>query len=293
MGRESERVIGSVVIYGTLNLYFQMQDDVQAPDLLVSSSTDKTIKYYHTLDHQSRGLGIPVLPAILEIGEKDTTLSSVKMMLYRESFGQASLQILPLSETAVATAFSYTPLDWYSVGDTAILEPAVSDTSSISVFKSFALSREVPDFSYVSRIASVDPSRGTLRLSIVPYNDRTIEIVVEGTGVLNKTVTTIRFSIACKDGHAMREGMCVRCSVGSFNSITLIKHNPLDRWSSCQKCGLNQSTVAEGSTSEDQCLCAKGHQLDAEHPENGCVPCPPGGFRLYTKLQEPLFVYTT
>lgn len=261
-----------------------MQEGVKAPDLLVSSSTDRTIKYYHTLDHQSRGLGIPVLPAILEIGEKDTTLSSVKMVLHRQSFRQVELQILPLSATAVATAVNYSPLDWYSVGDTAILEPAVSGTSSLSVFKSFALSREVPDFSYVSRIAWVDSSRGTLRLNILPYNDRTIEIIVEGTGVLNKTVTTIRFNIACKDGHAMREGMCVRCSVGSFNSIALIKQNPLDRWSSCKKCGLNQSTVAEGSTSEDQCLCAKGHQLDAEHPENGCIPCPPGALKLRAAL---------
>lgn len=228
------------------------------------------------MQSQSVGLGIPSLPFLVEAGDRGTGLDFARIVIYRTMVGDISMQTISLDATAVAAAFTYSHSDWYTVGDEDVMEPLVAGTSSLSVFKSFSLNPNVPDFAYVSSVATVDSTKGTLTLRIVPSTDPTIEIGVIGKGVVNEVSTSLTINIACKNGHRMKDGMCTRCPVGTFNSLTLVKQSPAERWGSCKACKQLTSTVSEGSTSEDQCTCSKGYYFDQEAPEKGCLPCPTG-----------------
>lgn len=227
------------------------------------------------MQDQSHGLGALELPSIVEVGEKGSGLDFARMVVYRTSIDAVSMQTVSLDATAIAAPFTYSHADWYTVGDKDMLEPLMAGTSSVNAFKSFTLNTHVPHFEYISKIATVDRNNGTLTLWIAPFTYSIIEIGVVGQGVVNEVTSSLSIHIACKNGHYMNQGMCVKCPVGSFNSLTLVKQHP-ERWGSCKPCQALTSTVSEGSTAEEQCICAKGYQLDVTNPEKGCVPCPAG-----------------
>ncbi|XP_026190106.1 uncharacterized protein LOC34621266 [Cyclospora cayetanensis] len=264
--------------YNGETLLFVVQEGRQSIDLLVPKN-DGTTDYYSTMEEQSVGQGIPSLPAVVEVGEKGSGLDFARMVLYRTSLTSVAMQTLSLDATAVAQPFTYGHADWYTVGDEDILEPIMAGRTSVGAFKSFNLNPNVSNFAYVSTIADVAETKGTLTLRIAPFTDSTLEISVIGKGVVNEVTSTFSINIACKNGHFMKQGMCAKCPVGTYNSLLLVKQSPTERWGSCKPCSNLTSTVSEGSTSEEQCICAKGYYLDETQPDKGCTPCPPGTWK--------------
>ncbi|OEH75347.1 kringle domain-containing protein [Cyclospora cayetanensis] len=264
--------------YNGETLLFVVQEGRQSIDLLVPKN-DGTTDYYSTMEEQSVGQGIPSLPAVVEVGEKGSGLDFARMVLYRTSLTSVAMQTLSLDATAVAQPFTYGHADWYTVGDEDILEPIMAGRTSVGAFKSFNLNPNVSNFAYVSTIADVAETKGTLTLRIAPFTDSTLEISVIGKGVVNEVTSTFSINIACKNGHFMKQGMCAKCPVGTYNSLLLVKQSPTERWGSCKPCSNLTSTVSEGSTSKEQCICAKGYYLDETQPDKGCTPCPPGTWK--------------
>ncbi|KAL8448882.1 hypothetical protein Emed_003452 [Eimeria media] len=260
--------------YSSETMIFVLQEGRQALDLLVHNS-DGTTDYYNTMQRQSVGLGIPALPFMAEVGDSSGGFGGARIVVYRTTGDKVTLQILSFEATAVAASFTYSHSDWYTVGDEVALEPVVAGSASLSLFKRFHLSPNVPDFSVVSRIASVDSSKGTLKLSLSPVLEPSVEIRVVGQGVVDEVTAGLTINVACKSGHYMKDGMCAKCPVGSFNNLTLVRQSPADRWGACKACKKLTSTVSEGSTSEEQCICTKGYYLDEAGDEPQCVPCPP------------------
>lgn len=237
--------------------------------------TDGIVDHYSTMQGQSAGLGNPRLPFLVEVGEKSAGLDYARIVLYRHNVDSISMQMVSLDATAVAPAFTYSHADWYTVGDRVTLEAVMAGGSSISMFKSFTLNTSVPNFAYVSHAASVNNS-GTLTLEFAPLTDPYVEIGVVGQGVVNSETARFSVRVACKNGHLMKDGMCVKCPVGTYNSLMLVRQSPADRWGSCKKCRVSTSTVAEGSTTEDQCVCARGYYPDPSSEDADCLPCPAG-----------------
>ncbi|KAL8275639.1 hypothetical protein Esti_000590 [Eimeria stiedai] len=259
-------------------MIFVLQEGRQALDLLVPNS-DGTTDYFDTMQQQSVGLGIPALPFMAEVGDSSNGLGWARIVVYRTAGDEVTLHILPFEATAVAASLTYSPSDWYTVGDEVVLEPVVASSASLSLFKRFYLSPNVPDFSVVSRIASVDPSKGTLKLSLSAVLEPSVDIRVVAHGVVDEVTTGLTINVACKSGHYMKDGMCAKCPVGTFNNLTLVRQSPTDRWGACKACKKSTSTVSEGSTSEEQCICTKGYYLEETGDEPQCVPCPPGTWK--------------
>ncbi|KAL8432333.1 hypothetical protein ACSSS7_004700 [Eimeria intestinalis] len=275
--------------YSTETTIFVLQEGRQALDLLVHNS-DGTTDYYNTMQRQSVGLGIPALPFMAEVGDSNSGFGGPRIAVYRTAGDDVTLQILSFEATAVAAAFTYSHSDWYTVGDEVALEPVVAGGASLSLLKRFYLSPNVPNFSLVSRIASVDSSKGTLKLSLSPVLDPSVDITVVGQVVADEVTTDLTIKVACKSGHYMKDGMCAKCPVGTFNNITLVRQSPADRWGACKPCKKLTSTVSEGSTSEEQCICTKGYYLDETADEPQCVPCPPVESRASWMSQGVLFL---
>ncbi|CAK51484.1 cysteine repeat modular protein 2 homologue [Eimeria tenella] len=74
--------------------------------------------------------------------------------------------------------------------------------------------------------------------------------------------------------------MCPKCPLGTFNSVSLVKHAFEANVRACTQCTYTTSTVSEGSSSPDQCLCKKGHYPNPDPTADvPCLPCPPGTWK--------------
>ncbi|KAL8430920.1 hypothetical protein Efla_007368 [Eimeria flavescens] len=283
LGMEGDKLYRPVSLvayrYEAETLVLLLQEGLQGLDLLVRNS-DGTTDHYNTMLTESVGTGIAALPFVVEVGDSSSGLGAARVVVYRISGEVVTMQIISLEATASAAAFTYSQSDWYTVGDEVSLEPVITGSATLSLFKRFKLSPNVADFAVASRIASVHPTKGTLTLSLSPVPDPTVEIKVVAQGVVDEITSTLTFSVACKSGHYMKDGMCAKCPVGTFNSLTLVKQSPAEWWGACKACKKLTSTVSEGSTSEEQCICTKGYYLkDIQGGELHCVPCPAGTWK--------------
>ncbi|CDJ63213.1 LOW QUALITY PROTEIN: hypothetical protein ENH_00036000 [Eimeria necatrix] len=215
-------------------------------------------------------------------------------MTFHRSFEGPLLQLLPLDTTAATPEFKYTAREWYALGEEQVLEAAVvgsgsslgsagsslgSALGSSPGLSSFALSAAgtPQQRAFALRNVAVDAETGALTLRLRDIQEETVSFQVVGTGIVSSTSTRVSFRVACRDGHFYSGGMCMRCPAGSFNNLSLVKETPQVHFSSCRKCPLKKGTVAEGSTSQDQCLCAKGYHK--EQGQSECTPCPAGWYK--------------
>ncbi|CBZ52831.1 hypothetical protein NCLIV_026200 [Neospora caninum Liverpool] len=248
------------------------------PLLLTKVDEEDAIHYYAFLSQNSVGSSSTVgRLSLMHFSDDNSSLERVSLATFRDAWRGAEIQVVSLDTTATVPSFRYHPHEWYNVGDTHSLEPSVIGLGSLKGVRKFALSSEMANAAYIHSIASVDPSTGVVKLELTNIQRSSVEIEVVAMGMVSQMTTTFKFNIACKDGYYYSQGMCVRCAAGSYNSVNLVKADPAGSWAKCKKCGEHQTTVAEGSISEDQCQCQQGYHIPDESADNAkCEPCPAG-----------------
>lgn len=252
------------------------QEDFTGPVLLAKAYNDNTIRLYKSDSGGSRRLVQASSLVIYETSDSDAGLESIWLATFGNSILGNTVELTPLDTTATAPEFKYFPKDWYALGEEHTFEPSIVGMGSQYGLNRFVLSSDTPTYAYVKRNVSIDETTGKITLHLGEILESEVTVEVLGIGIVNSVKTSFTFRVACRDGHYYRGGMCVKCEAGSFNSIAQVKTDPSRYFTACKQCEENRSTVAEGSTSNDQCLCQKGYQIDENVSATVCTPCPAG-----------------
>ncbi|CDJ52501.1 hypothetical protein, conserved [Eimeria brunetti] len=241
--------------YHEETLLFVVQEGKASIDLLVPSR--EGLVDYHSSFQESQGvpLGTPSSVFLVEVGARGSGLDFARLGVYRTSLDTVLVQSVSLDATAVAPAFTYTHAAWFTVGDEVLLEPLIAGRISMAAFNSFHLNPNVPNFAYVSQIASVDKAKGTLSLQLLPSSSLSVEVGVVGQGVVNEVNSSISFFIAWtwKDTASNSGCLGTRCPANSSTTVT-------------------GATTAE----ERRCACNPGYVYDRDL--DACILAGPGTF---------------
>lgn len=247
------------------------------PMLLTKSDSQKQIRLYQRLESVTDGEVEMKAMCLLQTGSTQAGLKAVWLLTFLSSYGGQRVRAVPLDTTATAPDFKYTPREWYALGEEHLLEPSIADDGSYSGLTGFSLNAEAESFSFVQRNITIDEKSGTLKLRLIDIPEYPVRVEITGSGIVNNVKTSFSFRVGCRDGYYHNNGMCVKCQVGTFNSLALVRDSPATYFNKCRPCEGRRTTVAEGSTSAEQCLCEKGYHIDETSPDRECLPCPAGG----------------
>ncbi|KAL8451391.1 hypothetical protein Emag_002736 [Eimeria magna] len=280
---ESKRLIdphGVVAYpYNGFTLIYVAEAGQSQPMLLTKGDDQDEVRLIQRLEAQSYGelemLGI----GLLQTGEASDGLDSVWLLSFHGSLDGPTLHVIPLDTTATAPDFKYTPREWYGLGEEHTLEPSLVGEGSYSGLTGFAFTTAAQYYSFMERNITIDKKTGVLTLRLIDIPESSVTVEITGTGIVNSVKTTFSFRVGCRDGHYYNQGMCVKCKTGTFNSLALLRESPSAYFHSCRSCGERRTTIAEGSTSSEQCLCEKGYHEDETSDTHECIPCPAGTYK--------------
>lgn len=253
------------------------QDGYTKPVLLTKADGQDAIQLYDRLDSVSSSeIDLGVL-CLLQTGSESAGLEGIWLQSFHQSYGGPLTHLIPLDTTAATPDFKYAPRPWYALGDEYTLEPSIVGAGSAYYgLTAFALEAATAADPFVKNNISIEPKTGVITLKLQEIPEKEITVAVIGTGIVNNVNTSFSFRVGCKDGHFYKEGMCVKCKTGSFNSMAIYKENPNLYFNQCVPCEGKRTTVAEGSTSSEQCLCEKGYYMVEKDDQRDCLPCPAG-----------------
>ncbi|CDJ50977.1 hypothetical protein EBH_0038040 [Eimeria brunetti] len=266
-----------VYAYKGYTLLYAAEEGKTEPMLLTKPYGHSEMRLYQRLDSVSAGETDIRWMCLLQTGDASGGLSGVWLTTFHDSPDGPMVHLVPLDTTATTPDFKYTPREWYALGEEHRLEPSIVGASSNTGLTSFALNPAAASFAFMKRNVTIEEATGAVTLRLIDIQEEPLTVEVIGSGVVNSVNTSFTFRVGCKDGHYYHKGMCIKCQTGSFNSLALVKESPNSYFHACRKCAEKRSTVAEGSTSNEQCLCAKGYHLDKDSDE--CVPCPEGSYK--------------
>ncbi|KAL8438432.1 hypothetical protein ACSSS7_000175 [Eimeria intestinalis] len=249
------------------------------PRLLTKGDDQDEVRLVQRLEARSYGeLGVSGI-CLLQTGGPSSGLDSVWLLSFHGSLDGPQVHVIPLDTTATAPDFKYTSREWYGLGEEHTLEPSMVGGGSYSGLTGFAFNTGAQYYSFMERNIKIDKKTGVLTMRLIDIPETTVTVEITGTGIVNNVKTTFSFRVGCRDGHYYNQGMCVKCQAGSFNSLTLVRESPSPYFHSCKSCGERRTTVAEGSTSSEQCLCQKGYHEDETSDTKECIACPAGTFK--------------
>ncbi|KAL8425245.1 hypothetical protein Efla_002311 [Eimeria flavescens] len=265
--------------YNGFTLIYVSETRQATPMLLTKSDDQDKLRLVQRLESQSHGELEMLRICLLQTGEAFGGLDAVWLLSFHSSIDGPTVHAIPLDTTATAPNFQYTPREWYGLGEEHKLEPSIVGEASYSGLTGFSFDTSAHSYSFVERNLKLDKKTGTLTLNLIDIPESSVTIEILGTGIVNMVKTTFSFRVGCRDGHYYHQGMCVKCQTGTFNSLALVRESPSSYFHSCRPCGPHRSTVAEGSTSKEQCLCEKGFHVDEASPTKDCIPCPAGTYK--------------
>lgn len=248
------------------------------PMLLTKPDEQDQIRLYQRLESASDGEVDMAAISLLQTGDASEGLQAVWLLSFHNSYDGPMIHVIPLDTTATAPEFKYTPREWYYLGEEHRLEPSIVGAGSYYGLTGFALDAASQSYSFMERNVTIDKKTGTLTLRLIDILESSVTVEIIGNGIVNNVKTSFSFRIGCRDGHYYKQGMCIKCQAGTFNSLALVRESPSSYFHSCRPCGERRTTVAEGSTSNEQCLCEKGYHLDEKGDTDECTPCPTGMF---------------
>ncbi|OEH74442.1 kringle domain-containing protein [Cyclospora cayetanensis] len=265
--------------FSGFTLIYVAEEGKAKPMLLTKPDGQSEIQLYQRLETLSAGeVDMPAI-CLLQTGHDSDGLSSVWLMAFHNSYDGPFVSLVPLDTTATAPEFKYTPREWYALGEEHKLEPSIVGEGSSSGLMGFSLNGAAQSYPFMERNVSIDKKTGTLTLSLVDIQEGSVTVEVIGSGIVNSVHTSFSFRIGCRDGHYFKQGMCIKCPTGTFNSLALVKESPASYFHQCRLCEGKTTTLAEGSTSNEQCLCEKGYHRDEKVDANECTPCPEGSYK--------------
>ncbi|XP_026190736.1 uncharacterized protein LOC34621429 [Cyclospora cayetanensis] len=265
--------------FSGFTLIYVAEEGKAKPMLLTKPDGQSEIQLYQRLETLSAGeVDMPAI-CLLQTGHDSDGLNSVWLMAFHNSYDGPFVSLVPLDTTATAPEFKYTPREWYALGEEHKLEPSIVGEGSSSGLMGFSLNGAAQSYPFMERNVSIDKKTGTLTLSLVDIQEGSVTVEVIGSGIVNSVHTSFSFRIGCRDGHYFKQGMCIKCPTGTFNSLALVKESPASYFHQCRLCEGKTTTLAEGSTSNEQCLCEKGYHRDEKVDANECTPCPEGSYK--------------
>lgn len=247
------------------------------PVFLIKSDDQDAIQLYARLNSNlSSETSLGVL-CLLRTGNEASGLEGFWLQSFHQSYVGPLTHLIPLDTTAATPDIKYAPRPWYALGDEHALEPSIVGAgNSYHGLTSFALEAVTAADPFVQKYITLDPNTGVVTIKFQEIPEKEIRVAVIGMGIVNSVSSSFSFRVGCKDGHFYKRGMCIKCKTGTFNSMAIYKENPDKYFESCVPCGEKRTTVAEGSTSSEQCLCNKGFYLVEEGNDRKCVACPRG-----------------